>query len=334
VLCQELGSFETELSMVKEFFLEGDLSSEPQVSRSSDKSWILNEVGICLMSLGRLSEANQFFERKIKMQIEIEDWSNAGRGYQNLADMYSFLGEPVDSNIAADMALDLARRGEDNYGERDSLTNRGWAAHLLGDLANASEDYRQAELLEREIDPDKPFLYGLRGIQYADHLWRIGDAECARKVTITNIELCERNRWLNDLGRCHRVLGNLDADKGNHDDARKNYDEALRIVRGVQLRDVLIEALLARGRWYGKYMHDAEAAFSDLNEALEYAVDGGYRIYEADIRIGLAWAHAADDNIKSASEQAQRALQMSEEMGYHWGKMDAKEVLEKIKKAK
>ena len=52
------------------------------------------------------------------------------------------------------------------------------------------------------------------------------------------------------------------------------------------MREVLIEVLLARGRWAArnpKGLPDP-LGFSDLNEALGYAVDGGYRIYEADIR--------------------------------------------------
>jgi hypothetical protein len=32
----------------------------------------------------------------------------------------------------------------------------------------------------------------------------------------------------------------------------------------------------------------------------------------------------------SAKAEAQRALQMSEEMGYHWGKVDAEEVLKNV----
>jgi hypothetical protein len=54
---------------------------------------------------------------------------------------------------------------------------------------------------------------------------------------------------------------------------------------------------------------------SDLDKALSYALDGGYRIYEADLRVALACA------------EANRAFQMSEQMGYHWGRVDAKEVL-------
>ena len=83
----------------------------------------------------------------------------------------------------------------------------------------------------------------------------------------------------------------------------------------------------------------------DLNEALEYALAGGYRIYEADIRVALAWANAVDSSqlsvvsMQSAENsrqktrtEAERALRMSEEMGYYWGKVDAEEVLKEIGK--
>ncbi len=77
-------------------------------------------------------------------------------------------------------------------------------------------------------------------------------------------------------------------------------------------------------------MKDANAAFSDLNEALGYAVQGGYRIYEADIRIALAWAHLTPGpsperrgEIEAARTEAERARAMSEEIGYHWGRVDS-----------
>jgi hypothetical protein len=84
-------------------------------------------------------------------------------------------------------------------------------------------------------------------------------------------------------------------------------------------------------------MKDATSAFNDLNEALGYAVEGGYRIYEADIRVALAWANAVDssqssvDRKQRARTEAERALRMSEEMGYYWGKVDAEEVLKEIR---
>jgi tetratricopeptide (TPR) repeat protein len=122
-------------------------------------------------------------------------------------------------------------------------------------------------------------------------------------------------------------LGDLDADAEQHESARAHYDEALKIARGITIRPALIEALLARGRWTARHLRDAPAAFSDLNEALEYAVAGGYRIYEADIRVALAWAHLAAGDPSAARAEAERARRMSREMGHHWGQVDAAEVL-------
>jgi hypothetical protein len=64
-----------------------------------------------------------------------------------------------------------------------------------------------------------------------------------------------------------------------------------------------------------------------LSEALGYATDGDYRIYEADIRIAFAWVHLAEDEPIAACQEAARARTMSQEMGYHWGQVDVDEVL-------
>jgi hypothetical protein len=129
----------------------------------------------------------------------------------------------------------------------------------------------------------------------------------------------------------------LDSDEGDHASARVHYESALKIARGISHRKSLIIALLARGRFFAKHIKDTNAAFSDLNEALGYCIESGYRIYEADVRVALAWAHLAvsDEqlavsNKQRAKAEAERALQMSSEMGYYWGKVDAEEVLERI----
>jgi len=60
-------------------------------------------------------------------------------------------------------------------------------------------------------------------------------------------------------------------------------------------------------------------------------VDGGYRIYEADIRMGLAWAHLAAGDRQAARAEAERAQRMSADMSYHWGQVDAAEVLAAVR---
>ena len=64
-----------------------------------------------------------------------------------------------------------------------------------------------------------------------------------------------------------------------------------------------------------------------MTEALGYALAGGYRIYECDLRIGLAWAALAAKDIATVQAEANRAAQLAKEIGYHWGAVDTAEVL-------
>jgi hypothetical protein len=71
-------------------------------------------------------------------------------------------------------------------------------------------------------------------------------------------------------------------------------------------------------------------AHNDLGEALSYANTGGYRIYEVDIRVALAWIHRAAGNVPEARLQANTAQRMSAELDCYWGRVDATEVLEAL----
>jgi len=141
VLVNQLGAWETALALMSEFFPDGGTAAgenEPQVSDPRAKSWILNEVGMCLMSLGRLGEAAPFYERKTAMQLEMKDWRNASTGYQNLAGLHAHLGALAASADAARQSLALARRAEHKFGECQSMAHQAWAAHLRGDLEVAN----------------------------------------------------------------------------------------------------------------------------------------------------------------------------------------------------
>jgi len=345
-----LGAWETDLALMLEFFPDGDTFQEPQVSDPKNKSWILNEAGLCPMSLGRLGEAAPFYERAVAITLSMEDWDNASRGYQNLAGLHAYLGALAASAEAATQALALARRAENKRDESASLAWQAWTAHLQGQAAAAGAAFAQAEALERETDPSKRYLYSLRGVQHADHLRRAGDGAYARRVTEANLKTMEGFRAPHQVSQCQRVLGDLDAGAGQHDAAGGHYDAALKIARGISYRPALMEALLARGCWAARYREltgrgdPSGLAFADLDEALGYAVEGGYRIYEADIRVALAWAHLADlalnpsgarrGTVEAARAEAERARQMSADMGYPWGQVDAQEVLEELSEGK
>lgn len=324
VLGWRLGAYETLVNLMLEFFPSANTSVGPSLISQGSKRFILNTLGFCLMNLGRLREAVPFYERGNDIALNMQDWRNVSIAYINLADLYNSLGALDASTEAAAQSLDFARRSGYRQDEVISLVVKARAADMQGNIKMADSTFAQAESLNVN------YLHSVQGLHHADYLRRIRQSDYAHRVTEANMQICERNHWLDDISRCHRVLGDLDSDSGNHESARTHYEFALKIARSISRREVLIEALLARGRWQAKYMKDANAAFSDLNEALGYCVESGYRIYEADVRVALAWAYLADDDKQKAKESAERALQMSDEMGYYWGKVDAEEVLSVI----
>jgi tetratricopeptide (TPR) repeat protein len=343
-LIQTLGAYETNLMILQEFFSEGDTSQDPLFSSPRDKSWILGEIGFSLMNMGRLDRAEQFLVRANFIDLNvIKNWSNASILYQNLSDLYASLGALDRSAEASRQALELSIRSGNKDIEVRSIAFLAFVEHLQGYLAAASKDFKKAETLQRETDPilrylnsfrgmQYLYLYSYRGIHHADHLFQVGNAVYARKVTKLNLEICKVQHWLNCVSRCHRLLGDLDANDGDHDGARTHYNEALKIAREITNLRLLIESLLARGRWGAKHMKNASEAFSDLDEALNYATTSGFRIFEADIRVALAWAHLVAGNKENAKAEALRAKQMSDDMGYYWGKKDSDEVLAEIEK--
>lgn len=325
-----LGAYETELNLCYEFFPSSDLSQNPSMNSIDQIRYILNEVGWCLMNLGSLHEAIPFYKRHNAICEERQDWKNASTGYRNLADLHTLLGALNTSTEAAYQALNLARRAEDKQYITNSMGFQAWSAHLLGDIKSASTIFLEAESLQREIEPSLQYHYDTDGVKHTEHLRLTGDTKYARRVAEANLRICEAYHALRAISACQRALGDLDTDDGNHESARDYYESALKIARSISHRQVLVEALLARGRWQAKHTKDANVAFSDLNESLSYCVESGYRIYEADVRVALGWAYLANNEKEKSKQSAQRALQMSNEMGYYWGKVDAEEVLERI----
>jgi tetratricopeptide (TPR) repeat protein len=201
-ITHKLGAWEAQLEIMNEFFPGGDTSQEPLVSSSYAKGWILNSVGLCLVSIGRGNLADGFYERGLAKFIDSEDWANTSGQYQNLSELYYNRGDLARSLHAAGQALDLARRAGKKDFEFTSLADQAWAYHLQGDLDKASQHFRDAEALKKEIDPSESYLYSLWGILHADHLRRRGEAGYARKVTQANLEISERNHWPNSISTC------------------------------------------------------------------------------------------------------------------------------------
>jgi len=72
-----------------EFFLKDDIAQTPQVTKGIQKGWILNEIGLCLMNLGRLRDAVLFNKKGAELAQTENNFGNASMSYQNLVELHA-----------------------------------------------------------------------------------------------------------------------------------------------------------------------------------------------------------------------------------------------------
>jgi len=329
VILYELGAYDLGLQLMREFFPNRDMTREPQVTEPKDKGDILATIGYCFMTLGHLKEAAAYYGRGIPLAVSVSDWNRASIIHLNLAQLLWYLGKLPASTEAASRALDFARKSSaPRFNERNALTYLAWSWYLRGDLKRAGRLFAKAQSLERKLDPTKQYLYSLRGVQHSEYLRKTGRVLEARRVASANLTLCQRKSWLDDLSRSLRILA--DVEPATSPAAKLHYHEAVRIARNISFREVLIEALLARGSWAAR-QGQVDGATNDLREALDYAVSGGFRTLEADVLISLARISRIGGDTSAGQVQAERARVLSAEMGYHWGRVDAEELLRSLR---
>jgi tetratricopeptide (TPR) repeat protein len=330
MLVYQLGAYATDLALALEFFPNGAPSNEPLLADRAAQEYLVRSIGLGLMTVGRLYEAFPLCRRSYQMAMAAGDPLAGSRAAQLLAELHIHVGQRAEG---VESAVDARRRAcevkdadESNWEHACSLAYEAWCHHLGGAREAAAERFAEADRIQRERSNHQPCLVDLWGIYHADHLRLTGNTESARRITAYNLEHAQSEGLPELVSQCRRLLGDLAlVESGADAAAREHYEASVKIARGISHRAVLIEALLGRGRHAG-LDGDLEAAQGDLDEALSYAHDGGYRIYEADARNSLAEAYARRGAMIAARDEAQIASGLSAALGYHWGAEKAKQL--------
>jgi tetratricopeptide (TPR) repeat protein len=280
----------------------------------------------------------QFYERAIQITLAMSDWCNSGIIAGNLSSLHTALGNLQKAIYFGEDSVKFARRAYVTTpdatkfmlisGEVSSLCNLAWTNYLMGRLEIAERTFKDADKVQRRVAPDS-LMYGMN--DYIDYLRRTGKISVTRRLIKIRQEVFAD--YSDEQSMTYRLLGDLESGAKRQENARRYYDEAVKIARLISRRDVLIEALLARGQWANRN-GKLDLARNDLGDALGLARSSGYRLFEADARLGLAWTSLATRELSQCRHQAGSAQQMSEEMEYYWGQESARNLLLSVGEAK
>ncbi|HEY2294965.1 MAG TPA: hypothetical protein VGM86_30035 [Thermoanaerobaculia bacterium] len=343
-----LGAFGSELTALAGFFKRPwDLPS-PDLDAAA-QALVINEAGFCLRALGRLMEARQPLQIRLKLYVAQENWSEAAITAGNLSELNLTLGEISRALAVGEQGVEHAARNGDPLLRLSKLTTLANALHQAGQWERSEQIFHEAEAIQVEAQPEYPLLYSLRGYQYCDLLLsqvepRDGaglDAlatypEELRRFPHVCHEVRERARWtlewtldrfgpltlaLNDLilGRVSLGLaivdGPLATDKGELARSAEHLERAVDGLGQSRREDLLPAGLLARAACH-RLGGDLAEADSDLSEAMEIAERGSMRLHICDVHLERARLHLCREDAEAARRHLARARDLVNETGY------------------
>jgi hypothetical protein len=166
---RKLGVFGPDLGAIACFFDAPWNRVSPALSAPA-QAWLLNEAAVRLRALGRLTEALEPMRATREMCVQQKDWREAAVRAGNLSELELMLGEVAGAVGDAEQSVTYADRSDDAFRRMVARTITAEALRQAGHRAEAEARFREAELMQAEIQPEYPLLYSLHGFWYCDLL--------------------------------------------------------------------------------------------------------------------------------------------------------------------
>jgi len=320
-ITKKLGAFGNEVAALSGYF---DRPWHRPVAGLNEvsKPLVLNLASFALRSLGRLLEAMPLQELGLEIDITREDWNSAAISARNVSQLSLLVGNISQGIAFGRTSVELADQSGNAFermGERAVLAG---ALVQAGRAGEAGTLFREAESIQKEMQPEYPRLYSYQGFLFCELLFDQDRHQEVQDRATQAIKIATQNNWLLDIGLDHLALGRAhmaEARQGRSGDFLKAEDELNLAVDGLRRAaslDHIPNGLLARAALH-RLKNDFAAAHRDLNEASTIAERGQMRLHQADARLELTRLHLATgarDQARSVLAEAKAAIK---EMGYH-----------------
>ena len=320
----KLGAFGADLGALAGLFDEP--WRRPLASLSeAEQALVLNEAGMDLRSLGRLTEAVEPMGAGLEKQITQKNWDNAARQAGNISELYLTLGRIPKAVDAAKRGVDFADRGADAFTRMVNRTIQADAFQQAGRAPEAETLFQEAEQMQEDSHPEHPLLYSLRGYRYCDLLLDRGDHQGVIDRATQTLEWATKQLGLLTIALDHLSLGraHLLAARVEGTDARKKargyIDLAVDGLRDAGTLHNLPWGLLARAELY-LFTGDYAEARAALNEAMDIATRdpaGPMKLFVTDCHLGYARLALADEKSDVARKELAKARALIKATGYH-----------------
>ena len=292
----QLGAFHEGLGALASFYdppWEAVAIGVEEALGSKEYLRLLTEVGFHLKVLGRFDDAVKAIRAAMEGYDRASEFELAAVNSENLAESDLLRGSLTTGFVT----LQIGRNGQ-TYAEMSgkpfrrmqTLALRGQFLFYLGRVEEASQAFFEAEELRVNYCADRQ---PVRALYILDFLAECGQYEELPAITARFLPLLDENKAKPFTGAFYLFSGQADAMRAIREgsqtfseSARKNLDEAVRLIDGSDLPHLRPWARLARAKLW-VFLGDHDKALIDLETALTIAKFSQLRLIEVDCNLGL-----------------------------------------------
>ncbi len=224
----------------------------------------------------------------------------------NLSELYLTIGDVPQAVTYARQSVEYADKSEDGFQREVGRTTLADALHRAGEMSEALGLFEEAEAMQKERQPEYPYLYSLRGFRYCDLLLSQGKhgEVLARAGKALEIVLNGSRNLLAialnilSLGKAH-FLQTQEQKTPDFKQAEAYLNQAVEgLVKAGQQQE-LPRGLLARAALY-RLKADFSKAHSDADEVFDMADRSDMKLFLTDYHIESCRLALAQDNPEQA----------------------------------
>ncbi|MBA2277263.1 MAG: tetratricopeptide repeat protein [Chloroflexia bacterium] len=273
------------------------------------------QLGTTLLSIGRLDESREAFERAVRLARTINNEVLEQRAFGGLGVVHTQLNRPVEALNNLMQALDLARAARDSAHEAQWLGSIGEALWKFDQPADAVQAINQAVAVARRVDDHDLHagMLSLLGRIYASGRQVTKARECQTQA----LEIYRRLGRADEEIAALSALGALAMEAGQTNQAIGFYEDALRLAGRTGQRAAAVRLYGRLGR-LAQQRGDTPAALDALTHAVDLAesLDQPSLLSQALQHLAVAQDAAGD---AEAMGNYERALALCRETGDAYG---------------
>jgi len=317
----KFGAFGSDLAAVSNFF--DVLWTKPAEGLSDNqKAGVLNWAGFALRALGRLREAAQPMQAGMEARIKQEYWEGAAINASNLSELWLTIGDVAQAVSYARQSVEFADKSGDDFERESKRTTLADALHHANDISESLRLFEEAESMQKERQPEYPYLYSLWGFRYCDLLLSQGKyREVFERAEKALVIAKEENHLLSialdnlSLGKAY-LLQTQEQKTDDFTQAEKYLNQAVEglIKSGYQYYVPL--GILARAALY-RLKREFPKAHADLDEAYEIAEQSEMKLYLTDYHLESCRLCIAEGKSGQSAQHLESAKKLIAETGYH-----------------